>query len=66
MRIMVLTALGLAALIAASVVSTLPRGTSAATEPFAEFDVIDIFKLTKSIEELPVDENEVIEAFEIS
>ena len=34
MRIMVLTALGLAALIAVSVVSTLPRGTTVTNAPF--------------------------------
>ena len=66
MRIMVLTALGLAALIAASAVSTLPRGTTVANEPFADFDLTDILKLTKSVEELPVDEYEVIRAFEMS
>jgi hypothetical protein len=66
MRIMVLTALGLAALIAASVVSTLPRGTTVTNAPFSEFDLVDILKLTKSVEELPVDEYEVIKAFEIS
>ena len=66
MRIMVLTALGLAALIAASVVSTLPRGTTVANEPPLEFDLVDILKLTKGVEELPVEEYEVIKAFEIS
>jgi hypothetical protein len=66
MRIMVLTALGLAALIAASVVSALPRGTTVATESPVEFDLTDILKLTKSVEELPVEEYEVIKAFEIS
>jgi hypothetical protein len=66
MRIMVLTALGLAALIAACVVSTLPRGTTVANELSVQFDLIDILKLTKSVEEFPVDEYEVIRAFEIS
>lgn len=66
MRIMVVTALGLAALIAASVVSTLPRGTTTANELSVEFDLTDILKITRSVEELPVDEYEVIKAFEIS
>ena len=66
MRTMILTALGLAALIAASVVSISPRGTTVASELPMEFDLIDILKLTKSVEELPVDEYEVIRAFEMS
>ena len=66
MRTMVLAALGLAALIAASVVSTLPRGTAVATDPAVEFDLTDILRLTRSVEELPVDEYEVIRAFEMS
>jgi len=56
MRIMVLTALGLAALIAASVVSTLPRGTTVVNEPSVEFDLIDILKLTKNPIDLPFEE----------
>jgi hypothetical protein len=66
MRIMVLTALGLAALIAASAFSISPRGTTVTNELSPEFDLIDILKLTKSVEELPVEEYEVIKAFEIS
>jgi hypothetical protein len=60
MRIMVLTALGLAALIAASVVSTLPRGTTVATESSVEFDLIDILKLTQNPVDPSVDEYRVI------
>ena len=65
MQTMIMTAVGLAALIAASAVSISPRGTTVTNEPSIEFDLIDILKLTKNAEELPVEEYEAIRSFEI-
>jgi hypothetical protein len=60
MRIMVLTALSLAALIFASVVSTLPRGATVTNAPSVEFDLTDILKLTQNPVDPSVDEYRVI------
>ena len=60
MRIMVLTVLGLAVLIGASVVSTLPRGTSVTNAPSVEFDLTDILKLAQDPVDPSVDEYRVI------
>ena len=65
MQTMIITAVGLAALIAASAVSISPRGTTAANEPSIEFDLIDILKLTNDAKNLPVEEYEAIRSFEI-
>ena len=65
MQTMIMTAVGLAALIAASAVSISPRGTTVTNESSIEFDLVDILKLTKNGQDLPVEEYEAIRSLEI-
>ena len=64
MQTMIMTAGGLAALIAASAVSISPRGTTVTNESSIEFDLVDILKLTRNAQDLPVEE-EAIRSLEI-